>query len=373
MIIHQDCRHFRSDVPCSFHKLEGVHCDDCPHYDGVKFRILIVKLDAMGDVLRTTAILPALKERYPGSHITWLTRKESLPLFSNSPYVDVAMDYSAESFLMLQTEEYDLVLGLDASPASARATTLARGKEKRGFGYHARGYSYPLNKETEQWYVMGLFDDVKKQNTKTYQDIILDICGLKTTQKEIQYRPTIDEVAWAAGLRKKWKLNARRPVVGFNPGAGSRWVNKKWPDRSARELIRLLLKAKCQVLLLGGQEEKELNSGIAKATKGVTDTGCHHSVREYAAIVNLCDVVVTMDTFSLHLASALTKRVVALFGPTSAVEIEMYGRGVKLMPAGSCACYYQRRCTAETHCMESITPAMVRDAVLAQLSLLPPS
>src|SRR6266581_3059277 len=113
MIIHQDCRHFRSDIPCSFHKLEGVHCQDCPHYNQINFKILIVKLDAMGDVLRTTCILPGLKEKYPGAHITWLTRRESVPLFFNNAIVDAVLDYSAESFLALQAEEFDVVLGLD--------------------------------------------------------------------------------------------------------------------------------------------------------------------------------------------------------------------------------------------------------------------
>src|SRR5688572_32883598 len=68
-----DCRHFRGDVPCAPHKREGVHCDDCPHYDPIQGRILIIKLGAIGDVIRTTPLLRKLKADHPRAHITWLT------------------------------------------------------------------------------------------------------------------------------------------------------------------------------------------------------------------------------------------------------------------------------------------------------------
>src|SRR5215510_15510886 len=71
-----DCRFFLGDRPCVWHKTTGVLCR-CDHYEAVEQRILIVKLDAMGDVLRTTALLPALAEACPQAAITWITRRES--------------------------------------------------------------------------------------------------------------------------------------------------------------------------------------------------------------------------------------------------------------------------------------------------------
>ena len=56
--IAYDCRHFLGDRPCAWHKREGLLCT-CEHYEPITQRVLIVKLDAMGDVLRTTALLPA--------------------------------------------------------------------------------------------------------------------------------------------------------------------------------------------------------------------------------------------------------------------------------------------------------------------------
>ena len=68
-------------------------CDNCEDYTPVKpnrpeFSVIIIKLDALGDVLRTTAILPAVKRKYPAAHITWITRRNAIPVFDNLPTVN---------------------------------------------------------------------------------------------------------------------------------------------------------------------------------------------------------------------------------------------------------------------------------------------
>jgi ADP-heptose:LPS heptosyltransferase len=76
-----------------------------------------------------------------------------------------------------------------------------------------------------------------------------------------------------------------------------------------------------------------------------------------------------MDTFSLHLGLALGKKIVALFGPTSAPEIEMYGRGTKMVPSVECQCYYKRSCVAEQSCMETIAPEQVFESLQQLLTI----
>ena len=84
-VIHRDCRYFKGDRPCKPHKEEGVICQDCPHYDPVSHRILIIKLGAIGDVIRTTPLLTPLRDKYPNSEITWMTwTPEAVPRSSAS-------------------------------------------------------------------------------------------------------------------------------------------------------------------------------------------------------------------------------------------------------------------------------------------------
>ncbi len=84
---------------------------------------------------------------------------------------------------------------------------------------------------------------------------------------------------------------------------------------------------------------------------------------EFAAIVDMCDLIVTADTLALHIATALDKKIVALFGPTSANEIELYGQGIKLSSKEGCNCYYRKYCSQEISCMEKITSEMVFEAI----------
>jgi heptosyltransferase-2 len=75
---------------------------------------------------------------------------------------------------------------------------------------------------------------------------------------------------------------------------------------------------------------------------------------QFAALVNLCDLVVTGDTTALHLAVGLRKKVVALFGPTCAQEIELYGRGEKIISSLSCSPCYRRFCDRDPNCMRAV-------------------
>ena len=81
-----DCRYFLGDRPCIWHKRNGVLCT-CDRYERIEERVLIVKLDAMGDVLRTTALLPPIAEVHPRAAVTWITRRESVPLLKGNPYI----------------------------------------------------------------------------------------------------------------------------------------------------------------------------------------------------------------------------------------------------------------------------------------------
>ena len=93
LLYHADCRHFSGEKPCAPHKSEGVVCRDCPRYDPVTERILIVKLDAAGDVLRTTCILPAFRRHFPKASLWWVTDPFSRPLLSGHPDLDVLLGW----------------------------------------------------------------------------------------------------------------------------------------------------------------------------------------------------------------------------------------------------------------------------------------
>src|ERR1051325_10217225 len=139
-----DCRFFLGDRPCIWHKASGALCP-CDHYQKVEERVLIIKLDAIGDVLRTTALLPALAEAHPRASITWIVRHEARPLLEGNPYITEIIDYGRGAVLQLRVRAFDRVINFDAGKTSAALASAANATKKDGFILDARGWVQPTN------------------------------------------------------------------------------------------------------------------------------------------------------------------------------------------------------------------------------------
>lgn len=372
-----DCKYFLGDRPCVWHKISGVLCI-CDHYQKVEQRLLIVKLDAMGDVLRTTALLPALADAHPGLAITWITRKESRPLLEKNPYVTEIFEYGPDALLQLQTRTFDRVINLDAGKTSAALASMANAKQKDGFVLDACGYVQATNPAARKWLEMGVFDDLKRLGTRTYQDTMLEIIGCPGAGHRYVLELTEEERARGRAHLERLGVDLSRPVIGLNTGAGQRWQLKQWREEGYLELVeRLAKRYSVEFVLLGGPEERERHKRLIAGSKvPLIDTGCDNSVRHFASLVAACSLVVAGDTLAMHLALALKRRAVILFGPTSSAEIEMYGFGEKVLPQMDCLACYKPTCDFVPNCMDLISTNMVEAAVerqLAAVQAIPPS
>ena len=361
--IKDDCAHFRGDKPCRFKRL----CGDCPEYDplGTKTKVLVLKCRAQGDVLRTTAILPGLGRKYPQSHITWLVDGESVDLLAGNPLVNSVLPFGLESALSLEVREFDVLVCLDKEPEITALATKVRAARKYGFGMNAHGNLTALNEASDYAVRLGIDDDLKyRTNRKTYQEIAAEAAEIDCARDEYVFELGDEARRKARAFMASHDVDASRPAVGLNTGAGTKFETKQWPTEHYRELVRGLTgELGANVFLLGGPREEALNSAIAAgAPPRVYNTGNDHALRDFAGFVSLMDVVVTSDTLGLHLAIALKRKVVALFGPTCPQEIDLYDRGVKLFTGAPCAPCYKQTC-ADPVCMKGIQPARVLEEV----------
>jgi heptosyltransferase-2 len=220
---------------------------------------------------------------------------------------------------------------------------------------------------------MSVFDDIKRRGLRTYQDLMLEIIGLRGAPHRYVLELTDDERARGRMHLEQRGIDLARPIIGLNTGAGHRWQLKQWREDGYLELIeRLARRHSAQFLLLGGPEERERHQRlIANSLTPLVDSGCDNPVRHFAAIVAACNLVVAGDTLAMHLALALGRRTVVLFGPTSAAEIEMYGLGEKVLPEMGCLACYKNACDFVPNCMDLITTDMVEAAAERQLSAIP--
>ena len=361
MKLNLDCRHYIGEKPCKYQRL----CEGCGHYSPMGTRVLIVKLGAMGDVLRTTPLLPALRQRYPECHITWLVEEASFQLLTDNPLIDRLVRYDLGALLRLELETYDLAINLDKSILATGALMKARAPEKLGFAIAETGSIYPLNPEAEYSFELGLSDDLKfRRNTKTYQEFTFESVGFEYHGEEYVFTIPDEDRAAAAEIFQEAGVTDDDLVIGLNTGSGAVFATKKWTIEGFVELAELLSeKLGAKVALLGGKDEVERNREIqSRVRTPIFDTGGYNPLKQFAAIVGRCSLIVTGDTLALHLAIAEKCPVVALFGSTCHQEIELYGRGEKIVGPADCAPCYKSSCEKMT-CMKNITAPQVFEAV----------
>src|SRR5207248_1021427 len=110
--IAPDCRHYRGDRPCLHNRL----CTGCNHYEPWTGRVCILKLGALGDVIRTLCILPALREKHPGAQITWVSLPSGCRMLANHPLIDRVLPFTPATWMTLHRENFDVVINLDKEP-----------------------------------------------------------------------------------------------------------------------------------------------------------------------------------------------------------------------------------------------------------------
>lgn len=366
-----DCRFFLGDRPCAWHKKEGVICQ-CEYYEKTQGELLLIKLDAMGDVLRTTCLLPLLTRRWPQLRVCWVTRAESVPLLENNPHVSRVVTYGPDALAYVSARRFARVINLDTGQLSTSLATLAKADEKMGYVLSSDGQIRPTNSAAEDWLRLGVFDDLKRENQQTYQQRMCAILGL--ADKHLSYSLSLTEEESEAGKKhlSGMGVDLRRPVVGVHTGGGGRWKLKQWhADRFATLIERLATRTNGpQVVLFGGPLERQLNEELAgRVQNSVFDTGCDNPVRHFAALVQCCSVMLSGDSLAMHIALATGARPVVLFGPTSHAEIELFGRGEKVIPELDCLVCYKNDCDFQPNCMDMISVGAVEAAVLRQLAL----
>jgi ADP-heptose:LPS heptosyltransferase len=327
----------------------------------------------MGDVLRTTCLLPCIEARWPHSSITWITRRESVPMLEGNPYLAEVIEYGPDALLALGTRRFDRIINLDAGKISAGLASMAKAQQKIGYVLNEKGFVEATGPEAEAWLKMGLFDDLKAANRKTYQDIMCSIVGVKAEGMKYIFELTETEKARGAHHLQGLGVRSGESLLGIHTGAGSRWPLKQLHEEKTVRLIRELLDEhgdEIQVVLLGGPEEAVINQRIKKRFGGeIFDAGSHNGIRQYAAIVSRCDLVLSGDTLAMHVALAMGRKVVALFGPTSPWEIELFGMGEKIVPSLECVACYRRACERSPNCMDAISTTAIIEAIIRHLEV----
>ena len=348
-----ECRHFNGYKPCG----KNETCDSkCSARELVNERILIVHLEALGAVLRSTSLLAAIKRTHPHAHLTWVTKAPAHILLQGIPAIDRVLTLNAEDLLKLSVLEFDLAFVVDKSAVATALVQSARVRETRGFRAQPSGVIVPANPEANELWEIGLNDRKKFfENTKTEQQLVHESLALGAyTHDPYSVHLSQTEKDLVRTRRQLWGEGV---IIGINTGCSPTLPHKKLTIEGHRQLIQNLrahadLK-RLPIVLLGGPEDSERNQAIGHGL-GVIQSPTTRGLRDGLVSVAACDLVFSGDSLGMHMAIGLNKWTVAWFGPSCAQEIDLYGRGRKILSQAACAPCWKRVCSKVDMCYDQV-------------------
>jgi ADP-heptose:LPS heptosyltransferase len=343
----------------------------------LRMKVALIKTGALGDIVRTTSLVPALHRRFADLELTWVASRAGLPLISHDAAILRAVPIEDPPESPWRSTRYDWVIGLDDDlPSCELASALVT--ERRSGAFVCDGGRRAYSDDVQEWFGMGILrpdslggldaaNALKRANDLTYGELLYQGLGLPLPVD----RPSITIPRAAQRAAAEWLSGhgvADDAIIGLNTGASGRWRHKQWGVGQTVTLAQRLAAVGWTVLLLGGQAEAHRNASISgqaahpRVLNGPTD----FDLLAFAAIVARCDTVVCSDSLALHLAVAAGRPVVAFFGPTSDAEIDLFGRGEKLVAPVPCRRCYLSTCDVRPTCMDVLTPDLVLASVSAR-------
>ena len=280
----------------------------------------IGKIPSLGDVLRTTPILSALKGKHPYSEITWLVAEEAYPLLNNNEYLNRILIWDNFVPFQLLKERFDILINLEKIPGVCAIDDMIDAWVKYGFRFDSQTGAYSAYEKGLDFLNYIQNKNSEKKTNDYWQKVLIEMIGEKWTGQEyiLGYKP---------------KTTAAYDI-GLNYKSGSKWLTKAMPMDKWNELESLLLRERYKI---SWQE-------------GLND------LYEYIDWLNSCRCIITQDSLGLHIALALKKKVVALFGATSYNEVSSYDRCQFITPEINCKYMpcYNSVCKNDTFCMDYV-------------------
>jgi heptosyltransferase-2 len=343
--------------------------------------LLIVKTGALGDVLRTTSILPGLHQRYVDARVVWVTAPGAVDLVRHHSLVSLVEPFDPSSRADLEAlgarlglVAWERVVSLDDEELCCRLATRVGARRITGAWFDEQTQARRYTPDSAPWFDMGLLsvhgkevaDRLKIENRKSQPLIYAEMLGIVLGKPALPLPGPA--LRFGEDFARRTDLRAHGPVVGLNTGAGGRWTSKALPPERVEAVCRAVseaLEGRVTYLLLGGRDEARRNAELAARLAPcvrLVDGGTDNSLCDFAALVSHCDLLLTSDSLALHVAVARNVRCVAFFAPTSAAEIELYGLGEKVVSTAPDACSYRFDADNST-----LTPERLAAAVLRQL------
>jgi heptosyltransferase-1 len=352
-------------------------------------KILLIKMSAVGDVVHTIPVLNKLRRRYAGARIDWLVTPAIAELLRPHPGISnvvlferndwaapwrwSAFASSARLGARLRSVGYDLVLDLHGQFRTALFTFATGAPVRIGFDrprpqvWEASGRTLPAEARRHAW------KGAREGSWLAYtHHIPVPTLDVHAVDRYLSVGPMLgldDETAdfsfavpAAAMSRVEWLLgrngiDIRQPLLTLAPG--TIWETKHWRTEGFADVARHFMQKGFAAVLIGSAREHAACAAVARLAPGAANLAGQTTLSELAALIRISSICVTNDSGPMHLAVALDRPVVSIFGPTDAIWIGPYRRSDAVLQADlPCVpCYLRRlsRCPHDHGCMRAVS------------------
>jgi predicted lipopolysaccharide heptosyltransferase III len=360
-------------------------------------RILLIKLSAVGDVVHTIAVLNKLRRRYPTARIDWLITPAIAALIEHHPAITNVVKFERDEWLepwrwsafagtarlaaRLRSTRYDLVVDLHgqfrtAVFAAATGAPVRIGFDRpRGALWEASGRTLPAEARKHAW--QGAREGSWLAYTHRIPLPSLDVhavdrylsigpmLGLDAEAPDFSFPIPAADASRIDALLRRHGISDDANLLAIAPG--TIWETKHWRSAGFAEVARACRQKGFAVVLIGSPRERAMCDEVSALAPGAVNLAGETTLSELAALIRRATICLTNDSGPMHLAVALERPVVSIFGPTDPVWVGPYRRSDAVVQAGlSCApCYLRRlsRCPHDHACMREVSAQTVVERI----------
>ncbi|MGD9014660.1 MAG: lipopolysaccharide heptosyltransferase II [Candidatus Omnitrophota bacterium] len=336
-----------------------------------QFKILIIKLSALGDVVLIGPSLRAIRKKFPKANykISILVNVPYQEALLHCPYIDelIVSDLNdRDRGIMgmfkisqkLRRGNFDFVIDLQNNRKSHLLSFLA-GILLR-YGYR-RKFGFLLTHS--------ITDEKMTQGPVVHQFQVLKMLGIQSQDCHLELWPSKEDKAYIDNFLNEQWIGPKQVLVGINLSASKRWPSKVWPAEYIAHLCQELSLKDIRMVFTGDTDDlfraQEILN-LLKASKPVVACG-KTNINQLVCLIKRCQIFISGDSAPLHIAAAVKTPYIALFGPTDPRSHLASGyKGVVIYKNLACSPCYKSRCR-EIECMYAIKPQEVLKAVEQQL------
>jgi heptosyltransferase-2 len=335
-------------------------------------KILVFTTNWLGDALFLSPLLAALKKNFPQSLLAVLCVPRVREIFQNNPDIDKIIIYDEKGrdrglisrlifIFKLHKERFDTAFIIKPSLSRTLMLKYAGIKQIIGFDNPKSGWLLSVRVPPPN----------KVLHKVDYFLTMLDYLGLKIPQRKYEFSPSAEDKNYINRLLSQKRISRDLPLIVINPGAN--WYPKRWPAENFAELIkRIKEKSPLNIAITGAGKDRDLSEEIIrKSGREVFDFTGQTTLGQLGALMQEAKIVISADSGPMHIAAAVGKKVIALFGPTSPAITGPYPPEEHIIIQKDVGCEvpcYDKNCQ-DYRCMQAISVDEVLQKVEGLLAL----